>query len=165
MCLQRHRWVFRVVTNARFDMSSMNLSGNISVDYPLLRQISSICNQLPTMDGAQFSEEFMRVSACRSTLHVCNDSWWKSLGRFSIFLMNPSVHTRPYLTVSITIGRASSFVSLTFQAPCESCSHVRTGSSRHAGNPNCCVYEVGRSPDQKAHRLDVWRVTAAERTM
>lgn len=32
------------------------------MDYPLLRQISSICNQLPTMDGVQFSEEFMRVS-------------------------------------------------------------------------------------------------------
>ncbi|CAM9322385.1 unnamed protein product [Ascophyllum nodosum] len=34
--------------------------GNIAVDYPLLRQISSICNQLPTMGGEQFSEEFMR---------------------------------------------------------------------------------------------------------
>lgn len=36
-------------------------SGNVTVDYPLLRQISSICNQLPTMSGEQFSEEFMRV--------------------------------------------------------------------------------------------------------
>ncbi|CAM9718679.1 unnamed protein product, partial [Hapterophycus canaliculatus] len=35
-------------------------NGKITIDHPLLRQISSICNQLPTMDGAQFSEEFMR---------------------------------------------------------------------------------------------------------
>lgn len=40
---------------------ALRLSGNVTVDYPLLRQISSICNQLPTMNGEQFSEEFMRV--------------------------------------------------------------------------------------------------------
>lgn len=44
-------------------------SGSVKVDYPLLRQISSICNQLPTMDGAQFSEEFMRVRVCHDHDH------------------------------------------------------------------------------------------------
>lgn len=46
------------------------LPGNVQVDYPLLRQISSICNQLPTMDGAHFSEEFMRVRGSLSSCRV-----------------------------------------------------------------------------------------------
>lgn len=59
-------------------------SGKVAVDYPLLRQISSICNQLPTMDADQFSEEFMRVSPPKISLRARLDPAQPALHTISV---------------------------------------------------------------------------------
>ncbi|CAM9106514.1 unnamed protein product [Discosporangium mesarthrocarpum] len=48
----------RINVLKRFGEETRN--GKIPPDYRLLRQLSSICNQLPTMDDDRFLEEFMR---------------------------------------------------------------------------------------------------------
>jgi len=44
--------------------------GKVKSDHNILRAIKSVCNRLPTMNSAQFKEDFLTVCTCTSVCVV-----------------------------------------------------------------------------------------------
>jgi COP9 signalosome complex subunit 6 len=57
-----HNAIFMLNTRIKILLKFLNTikQNNISIDHGLLRRISSLCNQLPTIDTPQFKEDFLQ---------------------------------------------------------------------------------------------------------